>query len=99
MKKSFVSLWLLLVPVILSAQEFATGRVFHDANGNGRCDAGEAGVAGVGVSNGVAVTVTDAEGRYQLPVGNDTILFVIKPSGWAVPVSALNEPRFYYVHK
>jgi len=77
----------------------ATGVVFHDVNGNGVRDAGEEPLAGVRVSNGSAIVETDAEGKYTLSVDDDTILFVIKPRGWQVPIDELQLPRFYYVHK
>jgi len=41
--------------------------VFEDLNNNGRRDANERGVAGVGVSRGDARAVSDREGRYRLP--------------------------------
>ena len=65
----------------------ASGTVFNDANGNGQRDPDEKGLAGVGVSNGEAIVETDADGRWQLPVTDDTILFVLKPSGWMTPVN------------
>ncbi len=71
------------------------GTVFNDANGNGRRDAGEAGVADVAVSNGVAVVRTDAAGRYTLEGEGDGFLFVVKPRNWTVPLDAQNLPRFY----
>lgn len=77
----------------------ATGFVYHDANGNGRLDAHELGLAGVRVSNGREVALTDAEGRWRLPVGDDAVLFVIKPRGWRTPTDADGIPRFHYVHK
>ncbi len=77
----------------------AKGVVFHDANGNQVRDAGEAGIPDVLVSNGEKVVKTNAEGKYRLPVGNDTILFVCKPEGWMTPVDENNVPRFYYIHK
>ena len=41
-------LWILLLsPLAAWADSPASGRVYLDANGNGRRDAGEAGVAGV----------------------------------------------------
>ena len=83
----------------LQAQNQARGVVFHDANGNGIRDRREAGIAGVPVSNGKEVVLTDSEGRYTLPVGNDNILFVIKPSGYQVTINEDNQPRFYYIHK
>ena len=32
------------------------------------------------------VAKTDADGRYTLPIDEESIIFVIKPSGYAVPV-------------
>jgi len=43
------------------------GVVFGDANGNGLRDAGEAPLAGIAVSNGRHVVLTDEDGRYGLP--------------------------------
>jgi len=93
-----------LALIILAASAIAqpttaTGVVFEDTNRNGSRDGGEVGVPGVGVSNGTDVVVTDAEGRWALAVEDGTILFVIKPSDWSVPVSAGQVPRFYYIHK
>ena len=60
----------------------------------------EPGVAGVLVSNGQEVARTDAQGRYTLPVSDETVIFVIKPSGYGVPVDpATNLPRFSYIHQ
>jgi hypothetical protein len=91
----------LLLTFALSAlaQQFATGVVFHDRNRNGIRDAGEPGVPNVLVSNQREVVKTDAQGRYRLPVDDDTILFVVKPRGWMTPLSESNVPRFYYIHK
>jgi hypothetical protein len=81
------------------AQPAGKGVVYHDENGNGMRDDGEPGIGGVRVSNGSAITVTDADGGYSLDVDDDTILFVIKPRGWQVPMNDLNLPQFYYIHK
>ncbi len=77
----------------------ARGRVFHDQNGNGRVDAGEPGLAGMRVSNGKSITQTDADGRYELQVTDDTSVFVIKPRGWRTPLNEHRLPQFYYLHK
>jgi len=50
------------------------GRVFLDANGNGRPDAGEPGLAGVRVTDGVGFAVTGADGRYRLALAPDPAL-------------------------
>lgn len=82
-----------------AAQQMATGVVFEDRNGNGVRDAGEPGLAGIAVSNGADVVLTDAEGRYEIPVGDDTIVWVRKPSTHDAPVDSNNLPQFYTIHK
>lgn len=77
----------------------AHGVVFEDRNRNGVRDRGERGIPGVLVSNGTDVVQTRGGGRYTLPVDGDTVLFVVKPSGYSVPVDENNLPQFYYVHQ
>ncbi len=89
----------LLFAASAAAQSSATGFVFEDKNNNGNRDADEPGISDVGVSNGREVASTDAEGRWTLPYDDDTIFFVIKPSGWTPPVNADQLPQFYYIHK
>lgn len=81
------------------AQSKVTGIVYNDANGNHKYDKKEAGIARVAVSNGVEVVLTDEKGRYELPIGQDNGIFVIKPEGYKVPVNEDNLPMFYYLHK
>jgi hypothetical protein len=81
------------------AQEIATGLVYHDANGNGARGPDENGLGGVGVSNGREVVRTGGDGRYSIPLSGDTIVFVIKPSGWRTVRNENGISRFYYVHK
>jgi hypothetical protein len=83
----------------VAAAETARGVVFEDADGDALRDAGEPGLPGVPVSNGDDVVLTDAEGRYELEVGSETILFVSKPAGFQAPVDAHMLPRFYYIHQ
>lgn len=75
------------------------GVVFDDTDRDGRLDAGERGVPGVKVSNGREVMLTNAQGRYSLPVRADMSVFVIQPSGWRTPTDARWVPRFAYEHK
>jgi 3',5'-cyclic AMP phosphodiesterase CpdA len=93
---------LLAVLILLSSipcnGEPARGVVFEDRNGNGVRDAGESGVAGVSVSNGVQVVQTDGQGGYLLDVQHGTILFITKPTGYRVPLDENNLPRHYYIH-
>ncbi len=81
------------------SQKTVTGYVYHDENGNSKKDKKEKGIAGIGVSNGVEVVQTGADGKYMLPIGEDNIIFVVKPSGYQSPLNALNLPAFYQIHK
>ena len=99
MKKLF---WLCLIinlcTQVVHAQT-AKGIVFEDINRNGKKDKGEKILPDVAVSNGVDVVLTNSKGEYILPVGEDNILFVIKPAGYQVSVDEDNLPRYYYIHK
>ncbi|WP_029905065.1 calcineurin-like phosphoesterase family protein [Prevotella sp. 10(H)] len=81
------------------AQSIAKGQIFEDSNKNGKKDKNEKGVADVAVSNGREVILTDKDGYYELPVGDDNIIFVIKPSGYNIPLDENNLPKSYYIHK
>lgn len=51
------------------------------------------------VSNGRDVVRTDAFGRYSLPVEPGQTIFVVKPSGFEVPIDPTTRlPKFSYVH-
>lgn len=99
MKKNLLVLLLLVGSFAVYAQEVANGYVYHDANRNGRKDRNEAGIPNVGVSNGTHVVLTDKEGRYSLTVNDGNTIFIIKPSGYSIPVDEYFLPRFYYHHK
>lgn len=96
---------LLLVLSVLSltysayAQETVKGIVFNDLNKNNIRDKSESGVPNVSVSNGTEVVQTDSKGQYTLPISNDNIIFVIKPSDYSLPLNKNNQPQFYYNHK
>jgi hypothetical protein len=78
----------------------ASGIVFEDRSGCGTRQPGDPGIPGVLVSNGHEVVRTDGEGRYALPVDGDCIIFVIKPTGYAVAIErGVMLPRFYYIHQ
>ena len=77
----------------------ASGYVFNDTNGNGVKDIGEKGISGICVSNGIDVVQSDSDGKWRLPVTDDTGLFVIKPSNYSVPISETMIPKYYYLHK
>lgn len=77
----------------------ATGVVYLDGNANGVRDPGERGIARVPVSNGREVVRTDNDGSYELPVDDDTIIFVCKPTRYRTHVDGNGLARFYYIHK
>ncbi|MBN2746173.1 MAG: calcineurin-like phosphoesterase family protein [Bacteroidales bacterium] len=81
------------------AQNIARGFVYEDLNRNNIMDRKEKGIEGVAVSNGVQVVSTDKDGKYELPASDDQIFFVVKPSGYSLPMNELNQPLFYYIHK
>ena len=82
-------------PAAPQASATVTGRVFDDTDAASR-----PGIPGVLVSNGRDVAVTDADGRYTLPVSDETVAFVVKPSGYMTPVEpGTLLPRFFYVHQ
>jgi hypothetical protein len=76
-----------------------TGIVFEDNDGSGKPGPGNFGLANMLVSNGRDVAVTDAQGRYTLPLPDTATIFVIKPAGFMPPVDPVTgSPRFYYLH-
>jgi hypothetical protein len=77
---------------------FASGHVFHDRSETGRRRDGDPGIPGVMVSNGRDVVLTDADGRWRLPVADGDSVFVIKPPHWTTPVGIGGVPLFSYLH-
>ncbi|WP_246688079.1 calcineurin-like phosphoesterase family protein [Methylobacterium sp. WL120] len=77
----------------------ASGFVFEDRSGAGRRQIGDPGLPGVAVSNGRDVVRTDESGRYSLAVSDGDAVFVVKPSGYRVPLDANNLPRVSYIHR
>lgn len=78
-------------PMPVNAQPYQ-GVVFSDSNNNGMQDNREAGIAGIKVSDGYNVVVSDSKGRFSLP-GWDKARFitVYQPadyscSQWFIPV-------------
>lgn len=99
--------WVVISVLVTASAQDATateaglgrGCVYHDANGNGRRDAGESGIAGVLVSNGVEIARTDDDGAYAIPVSDDCIIFVIKPRGYRLPRDGDGIARAHHIHK
>ena len=87
-------------PNIIAAQtRTVSGIVYENRSGDSRRALSDPGIAGVLVSNGREVVKTDAGGHYTLPIDDESIIFVIKPSRYAVPLDQDMLPRFYYVHQ
>ncbi|WP_423129809.1 calcineurin-like phosphoesterase C-terminal domain-containing protein [Gaoshiqia sp. Z1-71] len=102
MRKSLFVLFLAVLfalPAKSFCQSAVRGIVYEDLNKNNRRERNEKGIPGVAVSNGTEVTETNSKGEYELPVSDDQIIFVIKPSGYTVPVNEYNQPQFFYIHK
>ncbi|HUD72365.1 MAG TPA: metallophosphoesterase [Dongiaceae bacterium] len=73
-------------PAAAAPARKVAGSVYDDANRNGRRDPGEAGIAGVAVSDLRDVVVTGADGRYALEAAGDAaVISVSLPDGWAAP--------------
>ena len=83
-----------LVPLLLAGGLAVSGVVFDDADGNGRRDPGEAGLAGVVVSDGTTIATTAADGTYALAAVTARNVFVVTPgdrlavTGWFHPAAA-----------
>jgi len=77
----------------------AKGRVFLDSNNDGKYDEGDQPFVNVRVSNGKEIVRTDDMGNWKLPLEDEGIFFLVKPSGYQAKLSENNLPRFYYVHK
>ncbi|MBU8976133.1 calcineurin-like phosphoesterase family protein [Lysobacter sp. MMG2] len=91
-----LSALLALVATDVAAQASVVGIVFDDANGNGQREARERGIAGVKVSNGRELAITDAQGRYTLPMREGSTLFVVKPPQYATATGANGLPLFWH---
>ena len=75
------------------------GIVYHDKTGNGSYEPSkDSPLRGIAVSNGREVVLTDRAGKYELPLRENSVIFVIKPRNWIVPVDENQLPRFYYVY-
>jgi len=95
--RSILALTLLMfvAPAWAQSPGCNAGVVFVDRNGNAQRDRGERGLAGVKVSDGMQIVVTDDAGRYSLPVIDGRTVFVIKPAGYRVPMRADGMPDFW----
>ena len=65
-----------LFSALLTARTI-TGTVFSDANGNGIRDKGEAVLAGIPVSNGRDIVLTNTQGLYRITAEESSFLFYL----------------------
>lgn len=97
--KAFPALFLFCFLFATSAAHAQTescrGIVFNDADRDGLRSAGERGLAGVKVSDGVELATTGTDGTYRLPVVPGRTVFAIKPAGYATPTRADGLPSFW----
>lgn len=89
----------LFISGLTFSQTSVSGYVYNDLNKNQQKELHEKGIENVAVSNGVEVVLTDKKGRYNLPIQEDQTIFVIKPTGYKVPLNERNLPQFYHHHK
>ncbi len=76
-----------------------SGVVFHDHTGCGTYVNGtDTPLEGIAVSNGREIAVTGSDGRYVLPLRDNSIIFVIKPRNWKVTTDDNQVPRFYHIN-
>ena len=87
------------MPAFNAIAEVAKGKVFVDSNENGLLDSGEMGLSDVRVSNGTEIVLTRADGRYEIAIDDEAILFITKPKNYATPMNGHMLPQFYYIHQ
>ncbi len=76
-----------------------SGVVFDDRTGCGTfVPDSDIPLGGVAVSNGREIAVTGSNGRYELPLSDNSVVFVIKPRDWTVAADDNQVPRFYHIH-
>ena len=89
-----ISLAALAGPV-LAAASCNGGVVFEDLDRDGTRDPAERGIAGIRLSDGVQLVVTDADGRYALPVVDGRSTFLIKPAGYEAATRENGLPDYW----
>jgi len=97
MKKYFLIIFGLFSFSVISQE--VTGVVYIDENENGKLDKEEKGISKIPVSNGKEIVLTDNSGKYELPVTDDDIIFVIKPTGYRISDRKNVNSKFYYIYK
>lgn len=76
-----------------------SGRVYLDENHSGTYDIGEEPLSNVPVSNGLDIVQSNERGEYQIPLRDNGVVFIIKPSGYISHFSEENIAKFFAYHK
>ena len=76
------------------AQQTIEGYVYSDVNRNGRRDRQEAGIAGIPVSNGKDVVLTNDKGKYKLRLAEGFSVFPILPSDYTLSTGKVVNSHF-----
>ncbi len=99
--KKIFFLCLFIFVSLLGAEEslFIQGVVYEDLDRDGNRGIQEPGIPGVMVSNQREVVLTDEKGYYRLPLAEDCVIFITKPSEYDVSSSHLQLPQFYFLYK
>ncbi|HZX81101.1 MAG TPA: calcineurin-like phosphoesterase C-terminal domain-containing protein [Lysobacter sp.] len=96
MIRTLVAFCLALAAGVVNAQgAMCSGVVYEDRDRDGSRDAGERGLGGIRVSDGVSIATTDRDGRYRLPADGDRACFVIKPATFDVLPAPNRLPAFW----
>lgn len=91
---------LILSSVMAFTQSYTqSGTVYLDANGNGVYDQGEQPLSQIAVSNGRDIILSDDMGKYEIPLRENGVIFVIKPSGYIPAFNDENISNFFSFNK
>jgi outer membrane protein assembly factor BamB len=78
-----IALMLVLLLPFFTAKAEYKGVIYHDLNGNSQRDAGEKGISGVAVSDGLNVVLSDSRGTFRLPgIPETRFIRITVPSGY-----------------
>ena len=97
--KIFIFSLFMVISFSGNTQTIAKGTIYLDKNENAKQNISEKGMSKIAVTNGKEIVLTDAYGKYELPVSDDDIIFVIKPTGYRISEGTNGDSKFYYIYK
>lgn len=98
MKKIYRLLVITSFYYLQSTAQVVTGYVYSDSNRNKVKDINEIGIPDISVSNGIDVVSTDNTGKYSILLPKNSVLFVIKPANFMVPLDKNHISQSYYLN-